>query len=62
MDNETDANELLVSLVAKYLSESVGQETSLRDLLAQVGYNDPKMTVERCLENLVREHLRTMPV
>lgn len=62
MDNETDANDLLVESVAKYLSESMGRETSLRDLLAQAGYNDPKMTVERCVEKLVHDHLRTMSV
>lgn len=54
-------DELLVQAMAQYLDESLSVESSIRELLAKVGFNDPELPVEDCVAALVGAHLRLSP-
>ena len=52
---------LLIQAMAQYLDESLSVESSIRELLAKVGFNDPELPVEDCVAALVGAHLRLSP-
>ena len=52
---------LLIQAMAQYLDESLSVESTVRALLAKVGFNDPELPVEDCVAALVGAHLRLSP-
>mgnify|MGYP006967761094 FL=1 len=47
--------------MAQYLDESLSVESSIRELLAKVGFTDPELPVEDCVAALVGAHFRLSP-
>lgn len=59
MCDPKDINEArMVEAMVTYMEKSVSQDFTLRELLAQVQYNDPSLSVEECLYRLVQDFIK----
>lgn len=50
-------DESIIKGIAAYLEENLSKELSLREILAKAGYNNPKHSVEECLNSLVEAYV-----